>query len=123
MWAVVYLRLSSGGEEAVVKTPLSRSLPPSWLGWLYTRFHQFHYRPLLNNKPDLTHSPLSRPSLCVCVQQQQQKVEKRVWTPPPPPKRENTTGGGIEKNKRNWSVVVSCSVCAQCSRELVDVSS
>jgi hypothetical protein len=49
------------------------SNPPSLspLAGLYTRFHQFHYRPLLNNKPDLTHSlpslSLSHGRLCVCV--------------------------------------------------------
>lgn len=68
VWAVVYLRLSSGeGKKEEAVTPLS--LSP--LAGLYTRFHQFHYRPLLNNKPDLTHSlpslSLSRPSVCVSV--------------------------------------------------------
>lgn len=66
VWAVVYLRLSSGeGKKEEAVTPLS--LSP--LAGLYTRFHQFHYRPLLNNKPDLTHSlpSLSLTAVCVCV--------------------------------------------------------
>lgn len=45
-------------ETLTVPTlPPSPPLPSPPLSLLvYTRFHQFHYRPLLNNKPDLTHS-------------------------------------------------------------------
>lgn len=73
VWAVVYLSSArEEGEEAGDGVPSVHSIrrnthcanPPSLpplpsppLSLLvYTRFHQFHYRPLLNNKPDLTHS-------------------------------------------------------------------
>ena len=49
-WAAAGLHVPSPSTEwAVCGGRCRRSLSP-----LYTRFHQFHYRPLLHNKPDLT---------------------------------------------------------------------
>ena len=94
VWAAVVVYLFSlsdcrvEGKKAVVGGWMGgggkKKKPLLWLLlllllMLYTRFHQFHYRPLLNNKPDLTHSLLSVSltrqrltlflflSVCVCV--------------------------------------------------------
>ena len=50
-WAAAGLHVPSPSTEWAVcgGRRCRRSLSP-----LYTRFHQFHYRPLLHNKPDLT---------------------------------------------------------------------